>query len=69
VRLGVLLKNPAVQVKPPRPEQREIRILTKDEIGLVLRTAEGTTLYMPVLVAVTTGLRRGELPYAGPIST
>jgi integrase len=61
VRLGVLLKNPAAQVKPPRPEHREIRILGKDEISTVLRAAEGTTLYMPVLVAVTTGLRRGEL--------
>ena len=61
VRLGVLLKNPAAQVKPPRPEQREIRILSKDEIYLLLRAAEGTALYMPVLVAVTTGLRRGEL--------
>jgi len=69
VRLGVLLKNPAAQVKPPRPEQREIRILSKDEIGLVLRAAEGTALYMPVLVAVTTGLRRGELlGLPGPIS-
>jgi integrase len=61
VRLGVLLKNPAAQVKPPRPERREIKILGKDEIGAVLRAAQGTPLYLPVLVAVTTGLRRGEL--------
>jgi integrase len=61
VRLGVLPKNPAGQVKPPRPLQREIKILGKDEIGTVLRAAKETTLYLPVLVAVTTGLRRGEL--------
>jgi len=61
VRLGVLIKNPAAQVKPPRPVQREIKILGKDEIGSVLLAAKGTPLYMPVLVAVTTGLRRGEL--------
>jgi integrase len=61
VRLGVLIKNPAAQVKPPRPERREIRILGKDEIGTLLKAAQGTWLRLPVLVAVTTGLRRGEL--------
>jgi integrase len=61
VRLGVLLKNPAAQVKPPRPERREIRILGKDEIGTLWKAAQGAWLHLPVLVAVTTGLRRGEL--------
>ena len=61
VRLGVLLKNPAAQVKPPRPEQREIKILAKGEITTVLEAAKETPLYLPTLIAVTTGLRRGEL--------
>jgi integrase len=61
VRLGVLFKNPAQQVKPPKPDPREIKILGKDEIGALLKAAKGTWLYLPVLVAVTTGLRRGEL--------
>ncbi len=61
VRLGVLMKNPAAQVKPPRPERREIKILGKDDIGAVLKSAIGTPLYLPVLIAVTTGVRRGEL--------
>jgi len=61
VRLGVLFKNPAQQVKPPKPDRREIRILGKDEIGTLLKSAKEGWLYLPVLVAVTTGLRRGEL--------
>jgi integrase len=61
VRLGVLFKNPAQQVKAPRPDRREIKILGKGEIGTLLKAAEGNWLYLPVLVAVTTGLRRGEL--------
>ena len=61
VRLGVLLRNPAAQVKPPRPDRREISILGKDEIGALLAAAKGTPLYVPVLVSVTTGVRRGEL--------
>lgn len=61
VRTGVLFKNPAEQVKPPRPPRREIAILTKPEIATLLRAAEPTWLYLPVLVGVTTGIRRGEL--------
>ena len=61
VRLGVLLRNPAVHVKPPRPDGREISILGKDEISVLLAAAKGTPLYVPMLVAVTTGVRRGEL--------
>lgn len=61
VRLGVLFKNPARQVKPPRPPSREIKILDKNEIATLINAAKGTGLYIPVLVAVTTGMRRGEL--------
>jgi integrase len=61
VRLGVLFKNPARQVKPPRPPSREIKILDKTEIKTVIEAAKLVGLYAPVLVAVTTGVRRGEL--------
>jgi integrase len=61
VRLGVLVRNPAQAVKPPRPPRKEIRILDKEEMGTLLRAAEGTLLYLPILVSLTTGLRRGEL--------
>jgi integrase len=61
VRVGVLIKNPARQVKPPRPASREIKILAKGEIGTLLDAAKGTSLYLPAVVAVTTGIRRGEL--------
>jgi integrase len=61
VRLGVLFKNPARQVKPPHPPSREIKILDKGEITALIAAAKGAGLYVPVLVAVTTGVRRGEL--------
>ena len=59
VKTGVLFRNPAEQVKPPRPAGREIAILSKAEVATVLK--EAGWLYLPVLVAVTTGMRRGEL--------
>jgi integrase len=36
-------------------------ILSKAEVAAVLRAAEGTWLHLPVLVGVTTGMRRGEI--------
>jgi integrase len=61
VRVGVLFKNPARQVKPPRPPSREIKILDKSEIATLIKAARDVGLYASVLVAVTTGVRRGEL--------
>ena len=59
VRTGVLFKNPAEQVKPPRPPRQEIAMLTKPEVATLLRAAEATSLYLhlPILVGVTTGTR------------
>src|SRR5258708_5525068 len=54
-------RNPAQQVRPPRPPLRDIKILTKEEIGVVLEAARATDLHLPVLVSLTTGVRRSEL--------
>jgi integrase len=56
-----LFKNASRQVKPPRPPSREIKILDKAEITTVIEAAKPLGLYAPVLVALTTGVRRGEL--------
>jgi integrase len=61
VNTDVLFRNPAEQVKPPRSPRKEIAILTKPEVAALLRTAEQSPLYLLVLVAITTGMRRGEL--------
>jgi site-specific recombinase XerC len=45
VHQNVLVKNPAEAVQPPRPEDREIIILPKPEIGILLRAAKSTPLY------------------------
>jgi integrase len=61
VRTEVLFRNPAQQVKPPRPPRHEIVILTKAECAALLQCAAHTPLHLLVLVGITTGMRRGEL--------
>ena len=60
VRWQLLTRNPAAVVDPPRPQRKEMKILSPAETGQLLTALEHTRLYVPVLIAVTTGLRRGE---------
>ncbi len=61
VRWQLLARNPAEAVEPPRPQRTEMRALEDAQIALLLKSLEGSRLHAPVLLAVSTGLRRGEL--------
>lgn len=54
-------KNPADGVKPPQPDEREHRILSVEELALVLSAAAETQIFLPVLLGWSVGLRRGEI--------
>ncbi len=60
-RWQLVVRNVADAVDAPKPVKREMRALTSEETGALFRVASGTRLYTPIFVAVTTGLRRGEL--------
>ena len=60
VRRRLLVRNPAADVDPPRPQRHEMAILSPDETKRFLKDIEHTRLHTPVLLAVTTGMRRGE---------
>lgn len=64
VRWELIPRNPADAVDRPRIDRKPgqaIRALSADEVADLLAAAANTRLYAPILVAVTTGLRRGEL--------
>jgi integrase len=61
VRWRLLSINPANAVQPPRPPAREIAVPSDADVTALLQAAEGTRLYLPLLAAIGTGLRRGEL--------
>ena len=57
----LLSRNPANAVEPPRAEQKEMVALDADQTATLIESVRGTALYIPTLLAVTTGMRRGEV--------
>lgn len=54
-------ENPAKYVKPPKASESEKRPLEAEEVRALLTAAKKSPLYVPILVALYSGLRRGEL--------
>lgn len=61
LRWQLLARNPADAVEPPRPPHRETVVLTDDQTARLIAAAEGNRLWIIVVLAVTLGLRRGEV--------
>jgi integrase len=60
IEWGRALTNPVAQVKPLRVNNRRLRYLSPEELGLLLAVADDVVRPM-LITAVHTGLRRGEL--------
>jgi integrase len=58
---GLIPRNPAGPVKPPQPRREEIRPLSRDQVRTFLNTVSGDRLEALYVLAVTAGLRQGEL--------
>lgn len=61
VRRSRLTRNVVALVEAPRPEEREHISITPERVKLLIQTARGTRLEVPVAVSAVTGLRRGEI--------
>jgi integrase len=61
VRWQLLARNPAAAVRPPKVERQQMRVLDTDDTVELIETARGSTLFMPILLSVRCGLRRGEV--------
>jgi integrase len=53
--------NPAGLVKPPKVQRKEMKTIDTEATARMLDAARGTTIYVPVLLGVLCGLRRGEI--------
>ncbi len=61
IKWRLLTTNPADAVDLPKPERKVVSTLSETQTVRLLEGVEGTTLHIPILLAVTTGLRRGEI--------
>lgn len=61
VRWQLLNRNPCDAVLAPRPLPREMHALDEVQTLTLLDGAVGTELHAPLVIAASTGLRRGEL--------
>jgi integrase len=61
VKLPLIVRNPADGVIPPRVKKATINTLTVKQSGILLDAIRGKPIYWPVLLALTTGMRRGEI--------
>jgi len=61
VRQGLLIRNPAQLVDPPRARKPKMTTLMPEEVARLLSVAEDTPYYSIIHTAVKTGLRQAEL--------
>jgi len=61
VRWQLLAVNPALAVQPPRAKRPELTIPDAETVERIVETAKGTSIYVAVLLAAATGMRRGEI--------
>jgi integrase len=61
VKRGLVVRNVASDVQPPKVERAEVRPLTREQARAIIDAFTGTPYEMPVLLGLTLGLRRGEV--------
>jgi integrase len=61
VKWSLVPRNVTEAVNLPRPPKSEIRPLTLEQVKVLLKATEGNKLEALYVLAVTTGLRQGEL--------
>ena len=61
VRQRILVAHPCDGVTLPRVERADTTMLTPEECGRLLAAAQGTGYWLPIWLALQTGMRRGEV--------
>jgi integrase len=61
VRWQLLARNPADACRPPKVERKRMQVLDASATAAMIEAARPYSIFMPILLAVTTGMRRGEI--------
>jgi integrase len=57
----VIANNPADLVKPPKRDPKEMQTIDTDQTAKMIEAARGTPIFVPILLGVLCGVRRGEI--------
>lgn len=60
-RWGLIKKNAASLVAPPKTSERKMNVWTVDEVQQFLKASKNRKFYIAYVLAVYTGMRRGEI--------
>jgi integrase len=58
---GILARNPAAVVKGPKPSRVVMQTYDLDQTAEMIEAARGDRVFMPAMLAVLCGMRRGEI--------
>jgi integrase len=61
LRQGDIKRDPCNEIDAPKVAPKEAAVLRTEEVPVMLEALRGTALYMIAVVALGTGMRRGEL--------
>jgi integrase len=61
VRWQLLIRNPADAVEAPKVARREMQTLSTEQINAAIEVLKCSVIYIPMLIAAYTGMRRGEV--------
>lgn len=61
IKWQLLARNICDAVEPPRAKRYKASVYDETAVARLLEVSEGTRLYMPILLTLATGLRRGEV--------
>jgi integrase len=61
VQWQMLVRNPTDFVRPPKVERQQMSVYNADTTAQLIETARPLSIFIPVLLGVLCGLRRGEI--------
>ena len=61
MEMGWIKTNPAAPISPPKPSERPMSVLDAETASELLQRLEGHPVHLPALIAIYTGMRRGEI--------
>lgn len=61
VKWQLIIRNVAEAVEPPKAKNYKAKYLTDKQTEELINKAKGTDIYIPIMIAIYTGARRGEV--------